>query len=206
MTTTLNARQEAFAAAYVRSMNATQAAKEAGYSVRTAGQMGYENLKKPEVQKRIEELQAEIIARNDVDADRLVRHLYLIATADMRDLAQIHLNPCTDCWPNLGQNGPAVRDPDPECRSCRGRGEVNVTFTPADRMSLAAAALYKGMRVNRKSGTVELLTHDKLKAIDMLMRHLGLYRDQEEVARPNPLQQLIAEISARGSPCPIAED
>ena len=81
-----------------------------------------------------------------------------------------------------------------------------MTFTPADRMSPGAAALYKGMKAHRKSGTVELLTHDRLKAIDLLMRHLGLYRDQDETARPDPLRDLIAEICARGSAAPMVKD
>lgn len=55
----LNNRQEQFCREYMIDYNATQAAIRAGYSVRTAGAMGYENLRKPEILARVHELQEE---------------------------------------------------------------------------------------------------------------------------------------------------
>ncbi|MBS6510614.1 MAG: terminase small subunit, partial [Clostridiales bacterium] len=52
----LNDRQKAFAAYYVVCGNATKAAKQAGYSPKTAYSIGNENLKKPEIAKYIREL------------------------------------------------------------------------------------------------------------------------------------------------------
>ncbi|RID91195.1 terminase small subunit [Gemmobacter lutimaris] len=49
----LNDKQRAFAKEYLIDLNATQAAIRAGYSERTAGQIGYELLKKPEIQAEI---------------------------------------------------------------------------------------------------------------------------------------------------------
>jgi phage terminase small subunit len=48
----LKERQEKFCQAYLISRNATSAAKEAGYSERSAYNQGYELLKKPEIQRR----------------------------------------------------------------------------------------------------------------------------------------------------------
>ena len=42
--------------------------------------------------------------------------------------------------------------------------------------------------------------------MDMLARHLGLYRDGDDSRRPDPLGDLIAEICARGSSAPLATD
>ncbi|MBK5926866.1 terminase small subunit [Rhodobaculum claviforme] len=206
MTTTLNARQEAFAAAYVRSMNATQAAIEAGYSANGASSKGWDLLRNVKVQARIEELQTEIMARNDVEADRLIRHLYLIAMADASDLVQLHVDPCPRCWPDLDARDPARAEPDPECMTCRGRGQPRVAYTPVDQMSPGAKALFRGVRHNPKTGSMEVLMHDRLKAADMLMRHLGLYRDQDEAPRADPLRDLIADICRRGSTAPLAKD
>jgi phage terminase small subunit len=65
MTGQLKERQEKFCQAYLISRNATSAAKEAGYSERSAYNQGYELLKKPEVQRRLEELEEEY--NTDVD-------------------------------------------------------------------------------------------------------------------------------------------
>ncbi len=49
----LNEKQIAFAREYVVDLNATKAAIRAGYSEKTAGQIGFELLKKPEIQEEI---------------------------------------------------------------------------------------------------------------------------------------------------------
>lgn len=51
----LTAKQDAFVKAYLlNGGNAMQAAIDAGYSKKTAGEMGYENLNKPQIKKAIE--------------------------------------------------------------------------------------------------------------------------------------------------------
>jgi phage terminase small subunit len=66
MTGQLKERQEKFCQAYLISRNATSAAKEAGYSERSAYNQGYELLKKPEIQRRLEELEEEYSTDVDV--------------------------------------------------------------------------------------------------------------------------------------------
>ena len=54
----LTAKQDAFVKAYLlNGGNTTQAAISAGYSEKTAAEMGYENLRKPQIKKLIEEHQ-----------------------------------------------------------------------------------------------------------------------------------------------------
>lgn len=50
----MNQRQQAFCDYYLQTGNATEAAKKAGYSEKTAYSIGTENLKKPEIQKYLE--------------------------------------------------------------------------------------------------------------------------------------------------------
>jgi phage terminase, small subunit len=52
----LNEKQKAFAEYYAACFNATEAAKKAGYSKKTAYSIGNENLKKPEIQKYLQML------------------------------------------------------------------------------------------------------------------------------------------------------
>lgn len=52
----LTPKQEKFCELYASLGNATEAAKQAGYSSKTAYAIGTENLKKLEIQKRLEEL------------------------------------------------------------------------------------------------------------------------------------------------------
>ena len=56
----LNEKQEKFAQNYVVYRNATEAAKAAGYSERSAYNQGFRLLQAPEVLERIEELQQEL--------------------------------------------------------------------------------------------------------------------------------------------------
>lgn len=65
----MNKRQRDFAEYYIQCGNATEAAKKAGYSHRTAYSVGSENLRKPEISDyiagRMEELRKKQIATSD---------------------------------------------------------------------------------------------------------------------------------------------
>lgn len=65
----LTDRQELFCKEYLIDLNASQAAIRSGYSKKTADRIGWENLKKPELQKRLTELKMEREERLQVDAD-----------------------------------------------------------------------------------------------------------------------------------------
>ena len=52
-------KQKRFIEEYLIDLNATQAAIRAGYSPETAGSIGNENLKKPEIRARIDKAIAE---------------------------------------------------------------------------------------------------------------------------------------------------
>jgi len=56
----LTGKQKRFCEEYIFDFNATRAAKAAGYSEDTAGSIGSENLKKPEIQAYIKNLQSNI--------------------------------------------------------------------------------------------------------------------------------------------------
>lgn len=73
MTTKLKARQQAFVDEYLKDLNATQAAIRAGYSPKTSGQMGDENLKKPQIKAAIDEAMAKRAERTEIDQDYVLK-------------------------------------------------------------------------------------------------------------------------------------
>ena len=62
-------RQQRFVEEYLIDLNATQAAIRAGYSPKTAGQMGDENLKKPQIKAAIDAAMAERSKRTEISQD-----------------------------------------------------------------------------------------------------------------------------------------
>jgi|TARA_R110000796_G_scaffold242274_1_gene364291 phage terminase small subunit len=62
----LNAKQEKFSQAYVLHRNATEAAKAAGYSDKSANNQGYRLLQMNEVVERIADLENELVTDIDV--------------------------------------------------------------------------------------------------------------------------------------------
>lgn len=64
------------------------------------------------------------------------------------------------------------RAPNPECPYCDGRGETNYIVKDTNTFS-NARFLIKGLKI--QNGQIEVQTHDKLKAADMLLRTLGAY-------------------------------
>ncbi len=83
----LTPKQERFCEEYLVDLNASAAARRAGYSAATAGSIGNEVLQKPEIQARIAELKAERSERVQVDADRVLRELSLLGFSNMMDYA-----------------------------------------------------------------------------------------------------------------------
>lgn len=73
MANKLTSKQERFCLEYAVSLNATQAAIKAGYSEKTAGATGHENLKKPEIAQRIGELTAKTCEKLEIDAEWVLR-------------------------------------------------------------------------------------------------------------------------------------
>lgn len=82
----LTPKQELFVQEYLVDLNAAQAAIRAGYSAKTAKEIGAENLTKPHIRQRVEELKAERIERVQYDADQVLRDLVGMLRFDIRTL------------------------------------------------------------------------------------------------------------------------
>jgi len=75
----LTNKQEKFCHEYLIDLNAKQAAIRAGYSKSTSGEMGYENLNKPQIADFISKLQLEIQDRTLVTVDFVINGIKDIA-------------------------------------------------------------------------------------------------------------------------------
>lgn len=82
----LSEKQERFCREYIWDWNATRAAKAAGYSEDTAYAMGAENLKKPQIQARIKELQEDIEKVAGISRLQIVTEHQKIMAASMAGL------------------------------------------------------------------------------------------------------------------------
>lgn len=78
----LTPKQQRFVAEYLIDLNATQAAIRAGYSQKTAGQIGEQNLKKLDIAEAVKAAMEKRADRNSVTQDEVISGL-----RELRDMA-----------------------------------------------------------------------------------------------------------------------
>lgn len=82
----LSPKQERFIEEYfIHEMNATQAAIAAGYSEKTAGAIGAENLKKPQIRARIDARLEQMKQKKILQAEEVLEHLTRIALGEEKE-------------------------------------------------------------------------------------------------------------------------
>lgn len=81
----LTEKQKAFANEYLIDLNATQAAIRAGYSKKTAEQMGYKLVQKSSVQEYISERMKDREKRTEITQDMVLKELASIAFDDIKN-------------------------------------------------------------------------------------------------------------------------
>jgi len=81
----LTPKQKAFADYYIECGNASKAARKAGYSAKTAGAIGEENLKKPEISAYIQERMAQQDAARVASADEVLRFYSSVMRGQEKD-------------------------------------------------------------------------------------------------------------------------
>lgn len=144
-------KQKQFVDEYLIDLNATQAAIRAGYKVDNARQTATENLAKPYIAEAIEKALAERSRRTGINQDRVIQELAKIAFVNITDIV----------------NGDCEILPD------------------ADEADLAAIESVKVKTIPTKSGEIgverEVKLSSKLKALEMLGKHLGMWNDKLDV-------------------------
>lgn len=167
----LTDKQQRFVDEYLIDLNATQAAIRAGYSAKTADVIGCENLTKPNIQQAIAEHMAVRSRRTGVNAERVVLELAKVAFVNISDLVD------TDTATIL----PTARKEDLAC---------------------IESVKYKQMPT--KSGDMgverEVKIASKLKALELLGKHLGMWSDKFNVTveKSEKLDDIIAQLGGEG--------
>ncbi|CAA66779.1 terminase small subunit [Lactobacillus phage phig1e] len=85
----LTPKQQKFADEYIKSGNAADAARKAGYSKRSARSVGQENLTKPDIKQYIDERMDEIASKRIMDATEAVELLTRIARGEEKETVYI---------------------------------------------------------------------------------------------------------------------
>jgi len=155
----LTNKQERFCQEYMVDLNATQSAIRAGYSEKTAQVISTENLSKPIVAERIAELKQKVSERTEICVDKLITELKNFAYSDITETLMLSAE-------ELKELNPEVR------RLISGFKRTTRTTISED-----------GKRTVDE--VIELKFIDKLKAIDMINRHIGLYEKDNDQKTPD---------------------
>jgi phage terminase small subunit len=155
----LTPKQAAFVAEYLIDLNATQAAIRAGYSAKTANEQGSRLLTNVSVRSAIEEAQNKRAERTEITQDRVLQEIARIAFFDVRKLYR--------------EAGGGLKDP--------------------DELDDDAAAVLVGVDVTEERGdspdggkvvighTKKVKLADKVAALTLAARHLGMLKDKTEL-------------------------
>lgn len=162
---TLNARQEAFCQSYARSANATQAAKDAGYSDRTAYAQGHRLLKDADIQARITAVRTERWKSLHMGADELLAEAAKIARFNIGRI--LHVTPDGDPYIDLNEA---------DADDLAALTEVSIEdFTDGREVGSDGEVIKRDVR------RVKVKAPNKLQAIALLSKHLGLLTDKVEL-------------------------
>lgn len=168
----LNAKQQRFVAEYLIDLNATQAAIRAGYSEKTAKQIGSRLLSHVDVTAAIASGQAKIAEKHGVTVERVVSELALIGFSNMQDYIRINSEgyPYTDFSALTREQAAAI-------------GEVTVEdFKDGSG---------KDARDVRR---VKFKLSDKRAALVDLGKHLGMFTENMRLAGPGGVPLTITKI------------
>lgn len=148
----LTDKQKRFVEEYLIDLNATQAAIRAGYSIKTAEQIGFQLLNKTLVSEEIKKQMAERSKRTGINADRVLNELAKIAFANAKDVINFQDASVLEC---------------------------------AKEDDLACVQSVKVKRQFSEKGELEerqVTMYDKKAALELLGKHLGMWKDKVEVS------------------------
>lgn len=163
-------KQKRFVEEYLIDLNATQAAIRAGYSPDTANEQGSRMLANVSIRTHIDKAMAERSKRTGVNADRVVMELAKIAFINAADV--------------INADDATLRD----------------DAVPED---TAAIQSVKVKTIPTKDGEGierEIKMADKIKALELLGKHLGMFRDKVDltVEHSEKLDDIMSQIGGEG--------
>lgn len=163
----LTPKQQKFVDEYLTDLNATQAAIRAGYSKKTARSIAVELLTKPNIAAEIERQRKKTQEKLEISREKVIAELAAIAFANGTDYAKI----------------------------TSVEGQAAVAFTPTESLSPEKRKAIAGIKTTQSG--IEVKTHDKLRAIELLGKYLGLFEQQKEVEEVSLADSIAAAYEKR---------
>jgi len=172
----LNTKQRKFVREYLLDLNATQAAIRSGYSRKTAGEIGHRLLKKVEVKKAILKGMDKKAIQYDISEERILKELAIVAYSDLKHHLDIDLD-------TGAIRAKGFEDmPGETSRALKAIKEDRVIKEDAD-----------GHKVT-VFDKVRFELHDKLRALELLGKHIGMFIDKDDRGNPVTIINLISAV------------
>ncbi len=148
----LTAKQEMFVQEYLIDLNATQAAIRAGYSTKTAKEIGSRLLTNVNVRARVDEAIAERSRRLGVCQDRIVNELAKIAFVNPADVVNFD------------------------------EATVKAAAAEYDTAAILSVKVKKSYSDTGETTEREVKLNDKVKALELLGKHHGMFKDNVNIS------------------------
>lgn len=158
----LSERKKAFCRAYVVDFNGASAAITAGYSKRRAIVTASELLKDPAISEEIKNLIDKRNLKTDDAAGRVIKELEAIAYAKTTDFVKVK-----DIEERVGRKTRKVRI-----------AYIELTSDVDEEKQKAIA------EIRQTKDGVSLKSHDKVKALELLGRHFGIFEKDNNQSKP----------------------
>ena len=165
----MTAKQQRFVLEYLIDLNATQAAIRAGYSPKTAKEIGAQNLTKLNIAAAIAKAQARKREKLEISQDWVLQELAAIAGADASDFAAVESRR-DHKWCIHPITGEVVPAPAGWLQFVKVIDTADLP--PMKRKALAAIE-------QTASGGIKIKTYDKVRALELLGKHLGTFDSRE---------------------------
>lgn len=160
----LTDKQKRFVEEYLIDLNATQAAIRAGYSAKTAKSIGQRLLTYVDIQAELQKAMKVREKRTQITQDRVLKELAKLGFADIKDFLSFRTEK-------------TVTDHDKET------GEPIIDY--AHVVELKDSDQVDGSLISEvqlKNGELKFKLHDKVKALEMCGRHLGMFIERQEIS------------------------
>ena len=190
----LTPKQQRFCDEYLIDLNATQAAIRAGYSEKTACEQGARLLANVKVQHYLQKRKKERVERTEITQDMVLYELANIAFSNAADYAAVVEK---DAMTEV--DGVMIPALDAEGKPVKYRTvEPVLTKDLTEQQKRALAVIKKG-----RDG-FEIKAHDKVRALELLGKHLGMWEEKVIVENHNksPYDELsVEELKALAEMC-----
>ncbi|AFL99507.1 phage terminase, small subunit [Desulfitobacterium dehalogenans ATCC 51507] len=166
----LTEKQVLFVAEYLTDFNATRAAMAVGYSKKSAHAIGWENLRKPEIQAEIQRQTAIVTDNLGITSQRVLLEYLKIAFADIGE------------YVTFGQREVPVMGPFGPLYEGKGKNKKPITeivnYIDLNESAELDSSLISEVKMGRNGTSIKL--HDKMKALEKLEKYLDLLPDNHK--------------------------